>query len=42
MDDDRLYISLQADTDEYLEKGSDCIERMLRGESEIMDEVKKG
>jgi hypothetical protein len=24
---------LQADTDEQLEKGSDCIERMLRGES---------
>ena len=32
MDDDRLYILVQCETDDGLEKGVETIERILRGE----------
>lgn len=39
LDDDRLYILVEADTEEILDAGVELIQRVLRGEPEIMDDV---
>ena len=39
--DDKLHILIQADTDENLEKGQELIEKILKGDVDETNELKK-
>ena len=39
--DDKLHILIQADTDESLEKGQELIEKILKGDVDETNELKK-